>query len=138
MAIACGSKHTVGLKSDGTVVAKGWADKYQLNVDRWEDIVAISAGEQYTIGLTAKGQVVKVAGDISSRLSKETKTKAIFGGPLNVIILKEDENFYGYGDNTYGQNNVGAWSRKRLGRIINSLVILQKYLVDLVQEPCAQ
>ena len=36
--------HTVGLKSDGTVVAVGYNDYGQLNVGSWSSIVQVAAG----------------------------------------------------------------------------------------------
>ena len=42
--IAAGGYHTVGLKSDGTVVAVGENDDGQCDVSGWRDIVAIAAG----------------------------------------------------------------------------------------------
>lgn len=54
--------HTVGLKSDGHVVAVGDNSRGQCNVDSWENVVAIAAGDYHTVGLTADGKVL-VAGD---------------------------------------------------------------------------
>ena len=52
--------HTVGLKSDGTVVAVG-SNKYgQCDVSQWTDIVAVSAGGLHTVGLKSDGTVVAV------------------------------------------------------------------------------
>ena len=59
--ISAGSYHTVGLKSDGTVVATKYIGKYyggQCYVSEWRDIVAISAGERHTVGLKSDGTVV--------------------------------------------------------------------------------
>ncbi|PFR26920.1 chromosome condensation regulator [Bacillus cereus] len=58
--MAVGSNHTVGLKSDGTVVAVGWNQYGQCNVSDWRDIVAISAGCAHTVGLKSDGTVVAV------------------------------------------------------------------------------
>jgi alpha-tubulin suppressor-like RCC1 family protein len=38
VAIAAGGNHTVGLKSDGTVVAAGYNRDGQCNVSGWTDI----------------------------------------------------------------------------------------------------
>ena len=51
VAIAAGTNHTIGLKSDGTVVAVGWNEYGQCNVSDWRDIVAIAAGCAHTVGL---------------------------------------------------------------------------------------
>ena len=60
VAISAGYEHTVGLKSDGTVVAVGGNEDGQCNVQNWTDIVAISAGNKHTVGLKSDGTVVAV------------------------------------------------------------------------------
>lgn len=52
------SSHTVGLKSDGTVVACGVNGYGQCDLSGWTDIVAISAGDNHTVGLRSDGTVV--------------------------------------------------------------------------------
>jgi alpha-tubulin suppressor-like RCC1 family protein len=58
--VAASGYHTVGLKSDGTVVAVG--DNYyrQCDVGSWTDIAQIAAGYRHTAGLEADGTVVAV------------------------------------------------------------------------------
>lgn len=60
VAVAAGSHHTVGLLSDGSVVATGRNDHGQCNMRAWRDIVALAAGCAHTIGLTADGTAVAV------------------------------------------------------------------------------
>lgn len=55
-----GSYHTVGLKSDGTVVAVGLNKYGQCDVSGWRDIVAIAAGCAHTIGLQSDGTLVAI------------------------------------------------------------------------------
>jgi len=57
--------HTVGLKSDGTVVAIGENKYGQCDVTGWKDIVTVSAGYEHTVGLKSDGTVVatKYIGD---------------------------------------------------------------------------
>ena len=65
MAVAVGSYHTIGLKSDGKVVSTKFTGSFnygQCNVSGWRDIVAITAGGETTVGLKADGTVV-AAGD---------------------------------------------------------------------------
>ena len=61
------SSHTVGLKSDGTVVATG--DNYvgECDVSGWYDIVAVSAGDCHTVGLKSDGTVVAAGYNNSGR-----------------------------------------------------------------------
>ena len=63
MAISAGVGHTVGLKSDGTVVAVGANDYGQCDVSSWRNIVAIGAGDYHTAGLKSDGTVVAVGND---------------------------------------------------------------------------
>lgn len=58
MAVATGNSHTVGLKSDGTVVAVGDNDRRQCNVSEWTDIAAVSAGDYRTVALKSNGRLV--------------------------------------------------------------------------------
>ena len=58
MAIETAETHTVGLKSNGTVVATGSNREDQCAVSDWRDIVAISAGRVHTVGLKSDGTVV--------------------------------------------------------------------------------
>ena len=56
--LAMGESHTVGLRTDGTVVATGSNHCGQCDVEDWKNVVAIDAGGQCTIGLTADGQML--------------------------------------------------------------------------------
>jgi alpha-tubulin suppressor-like RCC1 family protein len=58
--VAAGGDHTVGLKSDGTVVAVGRNYLGQCNVGGWMDITQIAAGWDYTVGVKSDGTVVAV------------------------------------------------------------------------------
>jgi hypothetical protein len=56
--VAAGYYHTVGLKSDGTVVAVGDNTHGQCDVGGWTDIIQIGAGIYHTVGLKSDGTVV--------------------------------------------------------------------------------
>jgi len=58
--VAAGGEYTVGLKSDGTVVAVG--DNYygECDVGGWMDITQVAAGDRYTVGVKDDGTVVAV------------------------------------------------------------------------------
>jgi len=58
--VAAAGYHTVGLKSDGTVVAVGDNNYGQLNVSTWTDIEQVAAGYRHTVGLKSDGTVVAV------------------------------------------------------------------------------
>lgn len=55
--ISAGSHHSLGLRSDGTVVAVGDNKDGQCAVEGWSDIVAISAEFNHSLGLKATGQL---------------------------------------------------------------------------------
>ena len=57
---------TIGLKSDGTVVAVGANQYGQCNVSHWRNIVAVSAGIFHTIGLKSDGTVVATGNTASN------------------------------------------------------------------------
>jgi alpha-tubulin suppressor-like RCC1 family protein len=56
--VAAGGYHTVGLKSDGTVIAVGDNFHRQCDVSGWTGIVQIAAGDWHTVGLRDDGTVV--------------------------------------------------------------------------------
>jgi hypothetical protein len=58
--ITAGTCHTVGLKSDGTVVAAGDNASGQCNVRDWTDITRVTAGMYHTVGLKSDGTMVAV------------------------------------------------------------------------------
>ncbi|MBN2984139.1 chromosome condensation regulator [Cohnella algarum] len=60
--IAAGRRHTVGLKSDGTLVAAGNNESGQCNVNDWSEMAAVAAGCAHTLGLKSDGTVA-AAGD---------------------------------------------------------------------------
>ena len=49
--IAASGYHTVGLKSDGTVVAAGYNNYGQCDVGGWTGIVRVASGGWHTVGL---------------------------------------------------------------------------------------
>ena len=56
--LAVGFYHTVGLKSDGTVVAAGRNEEGQCNVSGWTGVKAIDCGAYHTAALLQDGTVV--------------------------------------------------------------------------------
>lgn len=87
-----GKGHTVGLRSDGTVVAVGDNTYGQCNVSGWKDIVAISAGDWHTVGLCSDGTVLSTGNYNGNTCSTEDwkDIVAISAGTGFTLGLKSD------------------------------------------------
>jgi alpha-tubulin suppressor-like RCC1 family protein len=110
--VAAGSWHTVGLKSDGTVLAVGDNGYGQCNVGGWTDIIQVAAGNGYTVGLTDAGTVVAVGfndwGQCS--VSSWTGLVQVAAGSGHTVGVRANGTVVAVGDNTVGQCNVGSWT----------------------------
>ena len=106
-----GYNHTVGLRTDGTVVATGMNIHGQCNVSDWTDIVAVSAGAGHTVGLKADGTVVTTDQNVYSwfNLSNWTDIVAVSTSGYHMVGLKSDGTVVATGYNEYGQCNVSNW-----------------------------
>ena len=109
--VAAGIWHTVGLKANGTVVAMGYNDYGQCDVDDWTDIVAISAGGYYTVGLKADGTVVAVGDNTDGQceVSDWRDIVAISAGSRHTVGLKSDGTVVAVGYNDEGACDVTDW-----------------------------
>ena len=109
--ISAGYRHTVGLKSDGTVVAVGDNEYGQCNVESWKDIVAISAGKLHTVGLKSDGTVVAVGDNEDGQCDVESwkDIVAISAGYEHTVGLKSDGTVVAVGWNSDAQCNVKSW-----------------------------
>ena len=110
--IDTGLGHTVGLKTDGTVVAVGMNVAGQCNVENWTKIVSIVAGDDYTVGLRADGTVVAVGNNREGRcnVSEWTNIVSVSVGNGYTVALKVDGTVVAVGDNKYGQCDVEIWT----------------------------
>ena len=63
-----GADITVGLKSNGTVVAVGYNADGECNVSSWTGIIQVAAGDD-SIGLKADGSVVATGYDYYGEVS---------------------------------------------------------------------
>ena len=106
-----GDWHTVGLRSDGTVVAVGYNDDGQCDVSSLKDIVAIAAGNSHTVGLRTDGTVVAVGGNVygDCNVSGWKDIVAIATGSWYTVGLRADGTVVAVGDNGYGQCDVSGW-----------------------------
>lgn len=116
--------HTVGVKSDGTVVAVGPDDDGECNVSVWTDVVAVSTvsglGGRYTLGLKSDGTVLYAGSDLYGQrdiVTDWTDIVAVSGGTFHIVGLKSDGTVVAgeaEGDIPYnhefGQCNVSDWT----------------------------
>lgn len=123
--ISAGALHTVGLRSDGTVIAVGGENIDEesglpdnpgmCDVSDWKDIVAVSAGLGYTVGLRSDGTVV-TAGTLGqlnagqTNVTGWTNIKAIATGFVHTIGLRSDGTVVAVGWNDSGQCDVSEWT----------------------------
>ena len=109
--IYVGYDHTVGLISDGTVIAVGDNEYNQCNTSNWKDIIAISAGGINTVGLKSDGTVVTIEDDYEqSEILKWKDIIAISTRSSHTIGLKSNGTVIAVGDDgIYGFLNVSDW-----------------------------
>ncbi len=92
VAVSAGEAHTVGLRSDGTVVAVGDNHRGQCDVSDWSDIAAVSAGFAHTVGLRPDGTVVAVGSNEYGQcdVSDWTDIVEVSAGWHNTVGLRSD------------------------------------------------
>ena len=110
--VAAGGWHTVGLKSDGRVVAVGNNQHGQCDLSGWSDIVAVASGRSHTVGLKSDGRVVAVGDNDYGQcdLSNWSDIVAVAAGYSHTIGLKSDGRVVAAGYNGYGQCDFFGWS----------------------------
>ena len=120
--------HTMGLKSDGTVVVtKEIIDDESYRVARldlsdWQDIVSIYTTGSLLIGMKSDGTVVATASlmdgdscddsklDMIKAVSDWTDIVSIYTRFDRIIGLKSDGTVVATGDNRHGELNVSDWT----------------------------
>ena len=110
--VSAGAYHTVGLQSDGTVVAAG-SNKYnQCDVSGWTDVVAVSAGAYHTVGLRSDGTVVATGqnDDGQCDVSGWQDVVAVSAGKNHTVGLRSDGTMVATGSNDLGQCNINSWT----------------------------
>ena len=110
--VSAGYKHTVGLRSDGTVVAEGWNNNGRFDVSGWTDMVAVSAGGYHTVGLRSDGTVVAVGSNSDGQcgVSGWTDIVAVSAGEYHTVGLRADGTVVATGLNSFGQCEVSGWT----------------------------
>lgn len=106
-AIAAGNFHVLGLGADGRVVAAGRNKDKQCDVEKWSDIVAVSAEERCSFGLRADGTLVTTDNGEKNRFwSRQSNIRAIASGAEHTVALTGDGRLIAYGWNDHGQCNL--------------------------------
>ncbi len=105
-------RHTVGLRSNGTVTAVGNDDKGQDDVADWMDIVAVATGEYHTVGLRSDGTVVAVGDNDHGQCDVDdwTDIVAVVAGEQHTVGLRSDGTVVAVGYNCLNQCNVDGWT----------------------------
>lgn len=89
VSVALGSRHTVGLKKDGTVVSAGARDQLinmgQCETGKWTDIKAIAAASLFTVGLKSNGSFVHCGDAIRGQIKDASASGILSGVAKNVL-----------------------------------------------------
>jgi alpha-tubulin suppressor-like RCC1 family protein len=103
---------TVGLKSDGTVVATGYNEQGQCNVGDWTGIVQVDTGWLYTVGLKSDGTVVVMGNNLNGACSVGdwTDIVQVDAGDSHTVGLKSDGTAVAVGYDGHGECDVGGWT----------------------------
>ena len=110
-AVSAGPYHTLGLRTNGTVVAaESFADG-RCNVESFRDITAISAGHYHTVVLRKDGTVFAVGNNDDSQcnVSDWRDIAAVSAGNYHTVGLRSDGTVLAVGNNNRGQCEVRNW-----------------------------
>ena len=111
--IKASNHHTVGLRSDGTVVAAGSNSYGQCNVDEWSNIARIAAGAHHTVGLKKNGTVVAAGSNSYGQCNVNgwNNIARIAVSRYHTVGLRADGTVVATGSNDrYGECEVNGWN----------------------------
>jgi len=110
--VVAGATHTVGIRSDGKVLAVGSNSYGQCNVGSWTDITQVAAGDLHTVGLKSDGTVVAVGDNQGEQCNVGDWTDIIqvACGSTHTVGLKSDGTVVAVGYCYDGQCNVDSWT----------------------------
>lgn len=110
--VSAGVNYTVGVRSDGTVVATGRNKVGQCNVQGWREVAAVSAGGWHPLALRFDGTVVAAGSDYfgQCRVGDWTDIVSISGGSSHSVGLRADGTAVAVGFDRFGQCQVSGWT----------------------------
>jgi hypothetical protein len=110
--VSAGGFHTVGLKSDGIVLAVGRNDHGQCNVNGWTGIIQVAAGATHTAGLKSDGTVIALGWNYFGECDVDdwTGIVQITAGVYHTVGLESDGTVVAAGWNHFRQCEVGSWT----------------------------
>ncbi|MBR3816149.1 MAG: TIR domain-containing protein [Clostridia bacterium] len=141
------SSCTVGLNSDGTVIAVGDNEYGQCNVSQWENVAAVSTGDCHTLGLKKDGSVVATGKNHVGQcnVSGWNNIVSIAANYTNTIGLKDDGTVVAVGDNRFGELDISEWknivdiaagSGHTVGLRCDGTVVATKYTGEYYDGQC--
>ncbi|MES2659050.1 MAG: putative Ig domain-containing protein [Verrucomicrobiota bacterium] len=112
--MACGWRHNLVLKSDGTVAAWGWNENGQTTIPpvlTGVNVTAVSVGDYHSMALKSDGTVLAWGGDADGQAAVPpdlTDVVAISAGSYHSVALKRDGTVVAWGDDEFEQIDVPA------------------------------
>jgi hypothetical protein len=108
--VAAGGYHSLGLKSDSSIVAWGYNGTGQCNVPPPNaDFVAVASGAEHSLGLKACGSIVAWGANANGQCDVPPPNDsfvAVAGGDYHSLGLKSDGSIAAWGENWHGQCDV--------------------------------
>ena len=110
--VACGGSVTVGLKSDGTVVALGSNKDGQCDLASWRHIVQVATSGFHTVGVKSDGTVLALGNNKYGQcdVSNWKEIVQVAAGGFHAVGLKSDGTVVAMGANGAGQCDVSNWN----------------------------
>ena len=107
--ISGGFKHSVGVKTDGTVISVGDNSDGQCSLTNWNKIASITAGYYHTVGLKSDGTVGAEGrnSDGQCSVSDWNDIVAVAAGGYHTVAVKANGSVFAWGYNNYGQLGIG-------------------------------
>ena len=146
--LSAGADNSIALKSDGTVVAIGFNEDGQCDVDDWKNIISVDKGsDSHSLALKSDGTVVAKGSKLDGRcdVSEWTDIVSISAGCFHNVGLKADGTVVAVGQNTSGQCNVSEWENivdvsagaaHTIGLKVDGTVIATKYIGEFRSTQC--